>query len=64
LAQSDRALVALITQRAIRRGSFRNVRELIKQIDEFVTHYYSKAAASSGPPPPTPSSKKSAASVQ
>jgi putative transposase len=29
----------LITQRAIRRSSFRNVRELVKKIDEFVTHY-------------------------
>jgi len=34
---------ALITQRAIRRGSFRNVRELINQIDEFVTHYNSNS---------------------
>jgi putative transposase len=33
---------ALITQRAIRRGSFKNVRQLIKQIDDFVTHYNSK----------------------
>src|SRR5580658_7415153 len=33
---------ALITQRAIRRGSFRNVRQLIQQIDDFVTHYNSK----------------------
>jgi transposase len=30
---------ALITQRAIGRGSFRNVRELINKIDQFVTHY-------------------------
>lgn len=30
---------ALITQRAIRRGSFRKVRELVKTIDDFVTHY-------------------------
>jgi transposase len=29
----------LITQRAIRRGSFRSVRELIRKIDSFVTHY-------------------------
>jgi transposase len=29
----------LITQRAIRRSSFRNVRELIKKIDEFIIHY-------------------------
>jgi len=30
---------ALITQRAIRRGSFRSVRQLIRRIDTFVTHY-------------------------
>jgi|SRR5579863_5422941 len=30
---------ALITQRAIRRGSFRNVRQLVDKIDEFVSHY-------------------------
>jgi putative transposase len=29
----------LITQRAIRRGSFRSVSDLIRQIDSFVTHY-------------------------
>ena len=29
----------LITQQAIRRGSFRSVRELIRKIDGFVTHY-------------------------
>jgi transposase len=29
----------LITQRAIRRGSFRSMRELIRKIDSFVTHY-------------------------
>jgi hypothetical protein len=29
----------LITQQAIRRGSFRSVRELIRKIDSFVTHY-------------------------
>jgi len=34
---------ALINQRAIRRGSFRNVCELINQIDEFVTHYNSNS---------------------
>jgi putative transposase len=33
----------LITQRAIRHGSFRNVRQLIKQIEDFVTHYNSKS---------------------
>ncbi len=30
---------ALITQQAIRRGSFRSVRELVHKIDSFVTHY-------------------------
>jgi putative transposase len=29
----------LITQRAIRRGSFRNVRELVRRIEHFVAHY-------------------------
>ena len=29
----------LITQQAIRRGSFRNVRELVHKIDAYVTHY-------------------------
>jgi putative transposase len=29
----------LITQQAIRRGSFRSVRELIRRIEEFVHHY-------------------------
>ena len=30
---------ALITQQAIRRGSFRNVRELVPKIDAYVAHY-------------------------
>src|SRR5712692_7774165 len=30
---------ALITQQAIRRGSFRSVRELVRKIDDYVTHY-------------------------
>jgi putative transposase len=30
---------ALITQRAIRRGSFRSVKELVEKIDAFVQHY-------------------------
>src|SRR5271156_3254031 len=30
---------ALITQRAIRRGSFRSVKELVQKIDSFVQHY-------------------------
>jgi transposase len=29
----------LITQQAIRRGSFRSVRDLVRAIDDFVTHY-------------------------
>ena len=29
----------LITQRAIRRGSFRSVKELVAKIDAYVTHY-------------------------
>ncbi len=29
----------LITQRAIRRGSFRSVKELVQKIDAFVQHY-------------------------
>lgn len=33
----------IITQRAIRRGSFRTVRELVRRIDTFVTHYNAKA---------------------
>ena len=28
-----------ITEKAIRRGSFRSVRELVVKIDHFVTHY-------------------------
>jgi hypothetical protein len=39
LAQSSRALVGLITQRAIRRGSFSSVKELVQKIDAFVQHY-------------------------
>jgi transposase len=30
---------ALITQQAIRRGSFRSVRELVQKIDDYVRHY-------------------------
>ena len=32
----------LITQRAIRRGSFRSVKELVQKIDDFVQHYNRK----------------------
>jgi transposase len=38
LNQIERWL-ALIIQRAIRRGSFRNVRELVGKIDAYVAHY-------------------------
>src|SRR5438034_10540337 len=34
---------ALITQRAIRRGSFRTVRELVKRIERFITSYNATA---------------------
>ncbi len=34
----------LITQRAIRRGSFTSVKELVHKIDEFVAHYNRKAS--------------------
>ena len=34
---------ALITQRAIRRGSFRSVKELTSKIDQFVSNYNKKA---------------------
>lgn len=33
----------IVTQKAIRRGSFRNVPELVKRIKEFVAHYNPKA---------------------
>ena len=33
----------LITQRALRRGSFRNIRELIAQIESFIDHYNQSA---------------------
>lgn len=39
LAQSSRAVFAIITDKTIRRGSFRSVRELTKKIDTFVSHY-------------------------
>jgi putative transposase len=37
----------LITQRAIRRGSFRTVRELVHRIDTFVARYNRTATAES-----------------
>jgi putative transposase len=33
----------IITQKAIRRGSFRNVRDLVQRIDSFVKHYNSRS---------------------
>jgi len=39
LAQSGRAFFSLITDKAIRRGSFGSVKQLIKRIDHFVAHY-------------------------
>jgi putative transposase len=50
----------LITQRAIRRGSFRSVKELVQKIDSFVQHYNRTSRPSSGPPPPSRSLTKSA----
>jgi putative transposase len=38
LNQADRWF-ALITQRAIRRGSFRSVEELVEKIDSFLQYY-------------------------
>ena len=34
----------LITQRAIRRGSFSNVKELVRKINAFVEHYNAQAS--------------------
>ena len=34
----------LITQQAIRRGSFSNVNELVNKIDAYVEHYNAKAS--------------------
>jgi putative transposase len=34
---------ALITQQAIRRGSFRSVRELVHRIDQYVTHHNARS---------------------
>ncbi len=53
----------LITQRAIRRGAFRTVRELVQRIETFVGRSSSATprprAPSSGPPLPSPSSPSS-----
>jgi putative transposase len=42
-AQSGGRWFALITQRMIRRVSFRSVKELIQKIDSFVQHYTAQA---------------------
>ena len=49
---------SLITGKAIRRGSFKNVRELIRNIDHFVTHHNQSCRpfVSSGALPPIRSS--------
>jgi hypothetical protein len=39
VAQPGGAPVRAITQQAIRRGSFKTVRELVRRIDNFVQHY-------------------------
>jgi hypothetical protein len=39
VAEPGRALLALNTGRAIRRGSFRSVRELVQRIDHFVANH-------------------------
>ena len=39
----------LITQRAIRRGSFRSVRDLVTRINQFVQHYNATADPFPGP---------------
>lgn len=49
----------LITQQAIRRGSFSSVKDLVQKIDRFVQHYNRNHRPLFGPPPPIPSSKRS-----
>jgi len=36
----------IITRRAIRRGTFRSVKQLVARIDDFVAHYNRRAASS------------------
>ena len=48
-----------ITHRAIRRGTFRSVKELVTKIDQFVENDNRNAQPLSGPPPQTRSSLKS-----
>jgi hypothetical protein len=42
MAESGERWFGLITQPAIRRGSFRSVKELVQKIDDFVQHYNRK----------------------
>jgi transposase len=49
----------LITQQAIRRGSFKSVKDLIAKIDTFTQNYNQTAAPSLGQPQQIPSSKNS-----
>jgi hypothetical protein len=48
LNQLERWL-ALLSQRAIRRGSFRSVKDLVDKIDSFVQHYNRSRHAASLP---------------
>lgn len=54
LNQVERSF-ALITDEAIRRGSFTSVKQLVHCIDHFVSNYKEQCRPSSGPPPLTPS---------
>jgi transposase len=49
----------LITQQAIRRGSFRSVPDLVRQIETYIARHNATAPRFSGPPPPVPSSPRS-----
>jgi putative transposase len=49
------AFIALITDKAIRRGSFTSVKDWIAKIDHFVTEYNKRSVLSSGQPQRTPS---------
>ena len=54
VADSGGALIRLITHKAIRRGSFRSVKELVQKIDDCVQHYNHKQrsfACTAGPIP-------------
>ena len=47
----------LITQQAIRRGSFSSVKELTRKINTFVEHYNAQSSPFAWSPPPIPYSK-------